>query len=300
MNNISNRFTIKDLENLSGIKAHTIRIWEKRYGILEPSRTESNIRYYDAGALKKLLNVTLLYNAGIKISKIADMTSAQLLDQVRDHMVRNGGEEGYMDAMVVSMLSFDQPLFEHTFNRLIAEYSFRHVFLKVFVPLLHNIGIHWQSDSITPAHEHFMSNLIKQKLHLSLERVQQNTPMNDDLTFVLFLPDNEIHELGLLYVHYELMLKGLRSIYLGQSVPMSNLAAVQAAFDNIQFVSYFTIKPEVHEVNNYLEHFNRVLLRNRPGDSIWVTGRNVREREDLINVSSVKLFNNIEEIINKI
>jgi DNA-binding transcriptional MerR regulator len=300
LNNISNRFTIKDLENLSGIKAHTIRIWEKRYGVLEPSRTDSNIRYYDVEALKKLLNVTLLYNAGIKISKVAEMTPAQLQDQVRDHMVRNGGENGYMDALVLSMLNFDQSLFEHTFNKLIAEYSFRHVFLKVFVPLLHNIGIHWQSDSITPAHEHFVSNLIKQKLHLSLERVQQNIPIDHDVTYVLFLPDNEIHELGLLYVHYELMLKGLRSIYLGQSVPMTNLVALQSVFGKIQFVSYFTVKPEVEQVNDYLKAFNTALLQKRPEDELWITGRNVREREDLICGSSVKLFNDIEQIVNKI
>lgn len=297
MNNIATRFTIKDLENLSGIKAHTIRIWEKRYGILTPERSDSNIRYYNSANLKKLLNVTLLYNAGHKISKIAELTEEALSQTVVDHISKGGDDSGYMDALILAMINFDQAQFEQTFNRLIAEFSFRHVFLDVFVPLLFRIGIHWQSDNITPAHEHFISNLIKQKLQISIERVQQTVPKTNGVVYVLFLPDNEIHELGLLYLQYELLLRGKHVIYLGQSVPMDNLLALQSVFKKITFISYFTIKPAADEVDMYLEQFSRILLNNRK-DSLLITGRIVHNKLEM--PPNVKMFNDLNEIVNKI
>ncbi len=297
MNNIATRFTIKDLENLSGIKAHTIRIWEKRYGILTPERSDSNIRYYNSANLKKLLNVTLLYNAGHKISKIAELTEEALSQTVVDHISKGGDDSGYMDALILAMINFDQAQFEQTFNRLIAEFSFRHVFLDVFVPLLFRIGIHWQSDNITPAHEHFISNLIKQKLQISIERVQQTVPKTNGVVYVLFLPDNEIHELGLLYLQYELLLRGKHVIYLGQSVPMDNLLALQSVFKKITFISYFTIKPAADEVDMYLEQFSRILLNNRK-DSLLITGRIVHNKLEM--PPNVKMFNDLNEMVNKI
>lgn len=297
MNNIATRFTIKDLENLSGIKAHTIRIWEKRYGILTPERSDSNIRYYNSANLKKLLNVTLLYNTGHKISKIAELTEEALSQTVVDHISKGGDDSGYMDALILAMINFDQAQFEQTFNRLIAEFSFRHVFLDVFVPLLFRIGIHWQSDNITPAHEHFISNLIKQKLQISIERVQQTVPKTNGVVYVLFLPDNEIHELGLLYLQYELLLRGKHVIYLGQSVPMDNLLALQSVFKKITFISYFTIKPAADEVDMYLEQFSRILLNNRK-DSLLITGRIVHNKLEM--PPNVKMFNDLNEIVNKI
>jgi len=296
LNNIASQFTIKDLENLSGIKAHTIRIWEKRYNVLNPSRSNSNIRWYDTGNLKKLLNVTLLYKNGHKISKIAELSDDELNQAVIDQISKGGDHSGYMDAMVLAMLNFDQGHFEQTFNRLIAEFSFRHVFLQVFVPLLHKIGIHWQSDSITPAHEHFISNLIKQKLQISIERVQQTVPKTNGVVYVLFLPDNEIHELGLLYMQYELLLRGCHVVYLGQSVPMDNLKAIQSVCEKIIFVSYFTIRPSSDAVEIYLDQFSRILLKNR-NDALWVTGRNVVGRET--QVDKVLLFDDLESMINK-
>ncbi|MBO6517916.1 MAG: MerR family transcriptional regulator [Bacteroidia bacterium] len=299
MNNISTRFTIKDLENLSGIKAHTIRIWEKRYGILVPSRTDTNIRFYDSKGLKKLLNVSLLYKSGYKISKIAKLSEDELRTLVKESMAKGNGDAAYFDALVLSMLTFNQALFEHTYNRLVADYSFRHVFVEVLVPLLHNIGIHWQSESITPANEHFISNLIQQKLHVNIERVQHIMPDNHDEVYVLYLPENEIHELGLLYLHYELMLKGYHSIYLGQSVPMDNLITLQSSFNRITYVSYFTIRPEQGEVESYLEQFGeKVLVRNE--DCFWVTGRNVRHSDIEVESNQLILFNDLNEILNKI
>ena len=219
MNNIKDQFSIKDLENLSGIKAHTIRIWEKRYNILHPDRTESNIRYYNTKNLQKLLNVTLLYNRGLKISKIGKIDDNEIQKLIREEISKGEVKEDFVNGLKMAMLNFNSGLFNVTYNKMLAEMSFRQIFLEVFVPLLNSVGLYWQSASITPAHEHFISNLIKQKLHINIERVQQSQ-FADDQVYVLFLPLNEIHELGLMYIHYDLILKEKHSIYLGQSVPI--------------------------------------------------------------------------------
>ncbi len=297
MNSIASRFTIKDLENLSGIKAHTIRIWEKRYEILEPKRTDTNIRYYDTENLKKLLNVTLLYKGDHKISKIAKLNDKELNELVKDHLSKGGDDKGYMDSLILSMLNFDQSLFEHTFNRLMAEFSFRHIFIEVFVPLLHKIGIKWQSESITPAHEHFISNLIKQKLQIGIERVQQTVPTNSKSVYVLFLPDNEMHDLGLLYLNYELLINGSQTVFLGSSVPISSLKSLLPIFDSIRFISYFTVRPTPKELETYLKRFKEEILNNSD-HSLWVTGKNVIDIQS--KHKGVELFNDLGLILNKI
>ncbi len=299
MNNIVSQFSIKDLENLSGIMAHTIRIWEKRYNILEPNRTESNIRFYDLQNLQKLLNVTLLYNSGLKISKIASLDEAELQVKVKEQVAASTETQHFIASLKLAMLNFDQSLFEYTYNRMVAESSFRSIFLDVFIPLLFNIGLEWQSNSITPAHEHFISNLIKQKLHINIERVQQNPPTDAKKAFVLFLPSNEIHELGLLYIHYELVLKGHRSVYLGPSVPRENLELIQNLFPAITFVSYFTVKPENDQLEEYVQGFDERILRPE-NDNFWILGQKVKNLEGSKFNDSVKLFSEINLLLSEL
>ena len=165
MNSVKKSFGIRDLENLSGIKAHTIRIWEKRYGLLKPERTETNIRTYSLQSLQKLLNVTLLYNNGYKISKIADLPEGQIVQEVREIVAQNSVKSHAINAFKLAMINFDQSLFQKTYSGLLAERSFREIFWEVFMPLLHELGLLWQSDTIGPAHEHFITHLIKQKIY---------------------------------------------------------------------------------------------------------------------------------------
>lgn len=292
MNNISTLFSIKDLENLSGIKAHTIRIWEKRYGLLKPERTESNIRYYDLENLKKLLNISILNNQGHKISRIAAYTPEELETKVREHTSGNDDHKHFINSLKVSMLNYDRNLFEHTYNSLVAESSFKEVFVDVLVPFLQNIGLEWQSNSITPAHEHFITNLVKQKLLINIERVQQVLPKNPDEVYVLYLPINEIHEFGLLYIHYELLLKGKYSVFLGQSVPTDNLKSVQKIFKKIHFISYFTVKPDPDDVLDYLNEFNEEVLKER-NDQLIILGRRTTDLILPDHLKKVKIFNNI-------
>ena len=298
LNRIKTTFTIKDLENLSGIKAHTLRIWEKRYDLLAPNRTDTNIRFYSLKSLQKLLNIKYLYENNVKISKIAKIEESQLPIMVRQLITEKGVKNHSLSSFKLSMLNFDQSLFEHTYNQVLAEKTFRGVFQEVFIPFLEEIGYLWQSETITPAHEHFISNLIKQKLHLNIERLQLRPPDNPSKVFVLYLPMNEIHELGLLYLHYELTLNGYKSIYLGQSVPIDNLYDLQKIYNNIVFIGYLTVEPKTNELPQYLKDLNKVVENTT--DEVWLLGRKVLEIEDFNDKSNIILFNEIKILLNKI
>jgi DNA-binding transcriptional MerR regulator len=279
LNNIKTEFTIKDLENFSGIKAHTIRIWEKRYNLFEPQRTESNIRYYNIDNLKKLLNVTLLYNSGLKISKIADLSKNKMEIKVKEIVFKEGFESSALNSFKLAMLNFDEPLFNQTYNSLISHSSFRSIFTKIFLPFLNEIGVLWMVNSITPAHEHFITNLIKQKLYLNIEKLQLLNVNDSNEKYVLFLPLNEIHELGLLYLHFELLFQGKHSIYLGQSVPVENLKDLQNVYKEICFVTYLTVEPSKISTEEYLkELFNNVLINTT--HKLWVTGFKLQQIEE--------------------
>lgn len=290
MNNIRTEFTIKDLENFSGIKAHTIRIWEKRYSLFEPNRTESNIRYYDMESLQKILNISLLNNSGLKISKIAALSKKGLEQQVKELIFKNGFESQASNSLKLAMLNFDESLFNKTYNSLIQQFSFRTIFIKIFMPFLNEIGVLWQINTITPAHEHFIVNLIKQKIHINIEKLQVSQFKNETQKFVLYLPLNEIHDLSLLYLHFELLFNGHNSIYLGQSVPVENLNDLQKVYDNICFVTYLTVEPSKESIENYLEEVNIKVLNNSK-DILWVLGaKTALLDEALVDLSQIKVF----------
>lgn len=298
MNNVKNVFSIKDLENLSGIKAHTIRIWEKRYDILQPMRTDTNIRLYDLASLQKLLNITLLHDYGYKISKIATYPQDKIPSLVREIISSKTAKSHAISAFKMAMVNFDQELFFNTYNWLIADKSFKEVFHEVFIPLMNELGLLWQSDTITPAHEHFISYLIKQKLLVNTEKVQVLKPTKFDKVFVLSLPLNEIHELGLMYLQYEILLHGYKTIYLGESMPIENLKDLKKHFDSIVFVSYLTVQPERDAVNEYVEKMAAELLDDRT--ELWYIGRLVEfiKREELSE--KISIFTSMTELIDNI
>lgn len=291
-------FSIKDLENLSGIKAHTIRIWEKRYNLLEPLRTDTNIRAYDTENLQKILNISLLNQQGLKISKIADLTSEQIEEKVREYVSRTTSSEHAVNDFKMAMINFDQEQFDNTYNQLLAQYSFRDIFFKVIIKFLEDIGNLWTSNTITPAHEHFIFSLIKQKLLINIERVQ--TPRKKiQKTFVLFLPINEIHDLGLLYIHFELLLKGYRSIYLGPSVPVDNLVELQKIFEDTEFVSYFTVYPQMDDCEAYISDIMKHVLNDR-NENLHILGRNTNNLDKLRFPKNIKIYDSIDAIINNL
>ncbi|MFV8270276.1 MerR family transcriptional regulator [Flavobacterium sp. GT2N3] len=298
MNNVKNVFSIKDLENLSGIKAHTIRIWEKRYDILQPMRTDTNIRLYDLASLQKLLNITLLHEYGYKISKIATYPPDKLPSLVREIISNKTAKSHAISEFKMAMMNFDQDLFFNTYNWLIAEKSFKEIFHQVFIPLMNELGLLWQSDTITPAHEHFITYLIKQKLLINTEKIQVLKQTKKDKVFVLSLPMNEIHELGLMYINYEILLLGYKTIYLGESMPINNLKDLKKHFDAIVFVSYFTVQPERDILDEYIQKMAEELLDENT--ELWYTGRLVSfiNKEGLSD--KISIFNSISELVNEI
>ncbi len=258
LNNIKNTFTIKDLENISGIKAHTIRIWEKRYNLLSPERTDTNIRYYSSKNLLKLLNVVLLNKNNYKISKIAAMSNQEILIASRELALKTASNDQAMNSLKLAMFQFDKELFNNTYNQLLDKKTFREIFKDVFVPFLNHIGLLWQTDTLLPAHEHFISNLITQKIQISTERLPYNI-LNSKVLYVLFLPEHEIHELGLMYLNYELVLRGYKTIYLGQSLPLNNLNYFFESDTEIRFVTSLTVQPYDDKITDYFKEIEAIL-----------------------------------------
>ena len=284
------------MENLSGIKAHTIRIWEKRYNLFSPERTVTNIRTYSLKSLQKLLNIVLLYHNGYKISKIAKIPESEIPVLVREIVAKNSEKSHAINAFKLCMINFDQALFFNTYNSLLAERSFREIFIEVFIPLLNELGLLWQTDTISPSHEHFITNLIKQKIYINTEKLQIIEPTRKDKVFVLFLPENEIHELGLLFLNYEINLKGYKSIYLGQTMPIENLVDIIKYYENVHFVSYFTVSPTKDELQKYIQQFETRV--NSVGQSkLWILGHQVQHLTSENLPISIKTFNSIERLV---
>jgi DNA-binding transcriptional MerR regulator len=298
MNSIKNTFSIKDLENLSGIKAHTIRIWEKRYNVLEPMRTDTNIRFYDLGALQKLLNITLLHDYGYKISKISKMPQEKIPQLVRDIVSSKSAKSHAISSFKLAMMNFDQNLFFKTYDALLSEKSFKEVFYEVFIPLMEEIGFLWQSDTISPAHEHFISYLIKLKLLVNTESIQKQEPTKTDKVFVLYLPMNEVHELGVMYLNYEILSSGYKTIYLGESVPTSSLMDLKKYFDNITYVCYMTVEPEKANIPNYIEEIKDKVLDDT--SKLWLIGRMSQYVETKNLNSKISVFNSISHLVDEI
>lgn len=297
MNNVKNVFSIKDLENLSGIKAHTIRIWEKRYNVLEPMRSDTNIRSYDIKNLQKLLNIVLLHNYGYKISKISMLSQEQINKLANDIISEKSAKNHAISTFKMAMMNFDQSLFFKTYNELLSEKSFREVFYTVFVPLMQELGFLWQTETISPAHEHFITYLIKQKLLINTEKVQIIEPTRTDKVFVLFLPLNEIHELGLMYLNYEILLKGYQTIYLGESIPTESLLDLKKSFEKITFVSYITVEPNQEEIDSYISDMNSKLIKNSDHELILL-GRMTQYISSKNITKNIRIFNSIEELSN--
>jgi DNA-binding transcriptional MerR regulator len=294
LNNIKQYFTIKDLENISGIKAHTIRIWEKRYSLLTPKRTETNIRYYTPEDLTKLLNIVLLNSNNFKISKIAAMSAEEITLQARELAFNTAVNDEAINALKLSMFQFDKILFNNTYNTLLHKKTFREIFKDVFIPFLDHIGLLWHTETLLPAHEHFISNLITQKIQLNTEKLQYNIN-NTNKTYVLFLPENEIHELGLLYLNYELVLRGLHTVYLGQSLPLNNLNYFLESDREICFITSLTIQPYDDKIEDYFKEIDEVMKETN--NKFIATGRKVEKIRHLQLNSNIALFDSIPDLL---
>lgn len=220
-------YQINDLERLSGIKAHTIRIWEKRYGLITPYRTETNIRYYDDVQLKKLLNVATLASSGLKISKIAALSSEELKSIIKER--KGDGEEAerydfFINDLISSMLDFNEQAFNLLFADILSQFGVQKAFINVVYPFLSKTGVLWSIDETMPVQEHFATTIIKKKLFSLIEQLPP--AKTNKQKFLLFLPSDEWHELGLLFAEYIIRESGNTAISLGQNVPFVDIEYV--------------------------------------------------------------------------
>ena len=299
MTMIKSTFSIKNLENLSGIKAHTLRIWEKRYNLLQPERTDTNIRRYSLESLKRLLNVTLLYNHGFKISKIASLNEDEIPELIRSIALKSNSEQVAINAFKLAMINFDYELFDRNYNEILQHNDFQYLFLNVFMPLMRELGILWQTGAISPSHEHFITNLIKQKLHLQTENLQCNTNFEKNKPiFVIFLPENEIHELGILYLNFLVINSGFRTIFLGQSLQTSSLETLYSYNSKFYFMTYLTVEPNKEEIMPYLNDFYNDLLKGRDS-RLLIFGPQQIEIDTESLPAQIELYRSVEAFISK-
>lgn len=297
MDTIKNNFSIKDLENITGVKAHTIRIWEKRYDLLSPKRSETNIRYYSNKNLQKLLNIVLLNNNNYKISKISEMKDDEISFTARELVLDRAINEEAINSLKLAMFQFDKTLFNNIYSRLLLKKTFKEIFKEIFIPFLEHVGLLWQTETILPAHEHFVSNLISQKVQVNTEELKYTTIISDT-TYVLFLPENEIHELGLLYLNYELVLRGYKTIYLGQSLPIDNLNYFFGIGKNVCFITSMTIKPYDDKITDYFNELDTIL--NNSNHSLIAIGKKAMEFLNHDFQSQISLYPTISELLKEI
>ena len=261
-------YSIKDLENLSGIKAHTIRIWEQRYGIVEPKRTPTNIRYYDSADLKLILKVAMLRRHGIKISKIAAMSE----EEINQEVAKIGGNEensdqNYVFLLTNAMLELDEPLFERTLSTCILQMGLEETMYEVIQPFLIKIGYLWQTDSINPAQEHFITCLLRQKLIVAIDG-QTSVDLDHGERFVLYLPEGELHEITLLFACYVIKKAGHKVIYLGQNLPFEDVKSVYQIYDPQYILSIFTSFPKQNLMQQYINDLSEAC----PSTKILLSG----------------------------
>jgi len=252
------KYSISDLEKLSGVQSHTIRIWEQRYQALKPHRSAGNTRYYDDNHLKRLLNLVTLNHSGIKISQACALTDAEINDLIEkaitESAVTTTEFEQYINQLLIHGLAYDEQPFHKLLSGAIAQYGLTTIYEQVLYPILNRAGLMWQQDKICPAQEHFLSNLIRQKLFTAIDGLPAHT---NDTTWLLFLPEDEGHDIGLLFAKYVLRNAGQKVIYLGSHVPLSALATTikDNQIDHmLLFMTHARLIPDTQDYINQLAH----------------------------------------------
>jgi len=277
------KYSIKELERLSGIRAHTIRIWEKRHNLILPQRTPTNIRYYSDDDLKKIINVSVLNNNGVKISKIVNLTNDEISQQVAKLSETKDSIEIYIEQLILAMIDLEERQFDELLGKLALKYGFERTMLEIIYPFLEKVGILWLTDKVTPAQEHFMSNLIRNKLIVAIESLPLAGP--EAKKVILFLPENELHEIALLFYCYLCKKEGLRTYYLGQTVPYASLKSIYAEHTPHFIVGAFTTHPLSHALQAYVDK----MAADFAGSTILLTGYPL-QKKPIIVPKNVVLF----------
>ena len=294
------RYSISDLEQLSGVQTHTIRIWERRYQALEPMRSAGNTRFYDDNQLRRLLNIVSLNQTGLKISHVCALSELEMKNLLEKELEQVPlplpPYEYYVSQLLSYGLSYEEVPFDTLITQAIAEYGLKDTYLHVIYPLLFRLGLMWRSDNICPAQEHFLSNIIRQKICSATDEIKQN-PMAKS-TWVLFLPEDEDHDVGLLLANYLLRLSGQKVIYLGAKVPIASVDDVINRVGVDHLLTFMVRSRPMSGAQEYLE----ALTAAFPGKAIHVAGssRVLADTRMGENMDWMKSISDLEEIIKNI
>ena len=285
-----NNFSISQLQQFSGIKAHTIRIWEQRYNALNPNRSEGNTRYYDNDQLRRLLNIVSLMDSNYKVSELCLMPDEKLFSLIKNKLVLHSEEKSsttyFVSQLIAAGMFYDTNAFEKIFSVCINRFGITNTYVKIIYPLLDRIGIMWSSDSMPPAQEHFMSNIIRQKLFSEIDKLPPAKTTKD--TWLLFLPENEFHEIGLLFSYFLIRKAGKKVIYLGGSVPLQTLILSVNEINPSNLLFFFVHNDDEEECEKYCN----TLTKNFGKLKIYISGN-----EKLIsNIKKGKSINWIRSI----
>jgi MerR family transcriptional regulator, light-induced transcriptional regulator len=288
-----NAFTIKDLENLSGIKAHTIRIWEQRYQFLKPHRTDTNIRYYSNDELKKILNIALLNKFGYKISHIDKMNEVEVKEKILSLSQVQAQQERIVNDLIKCMVDLDIEKLENILDKYITARGVERCIIQIIFPFLEKIGILWVTNHINPAQEHLVTNIIRQKLIVGIEGAASLLKVHK--TVLLFLPEGEYHEVGLLFMYYLLKSRGVSVIYLGANVPLSDVEYVVKLKKPDYLFSHLTAVG--HNFN--LERFISNITKKFASTPIIISGQltHTYEKKIPVQINFKKSFKETMEFI---
>ncbi len=285
-------YSIKDLEKLSDIKAHTIRVWEQRHAIVEPKRTSTNIRYYTDSDLKKLLNIALLNKNGYKISKIAKMSKQEIAQKVAEISEVNFENATQLDALTISMIEMDEYKFDRIISTNIEQIGFERTMLEIINPFLDKLSLLWLTGSINPAQEHFISCLIRQKIIVAIDR-EPFVRNPKAKKFLLFLPEGSADELSLLFLHYIMKSRGHQVIYLGQNIPFQDIKAV---FDIHHPHFIYTIISEIFTKEPVQRYVDR-LGKSFSDCDIILTGYRVLAQPPQVSTNNIHIHESLNQTI---
>ena len=284
-------YSIKEIEQLSGIKAHTLRIWEQRYNFIKPKRTDTNIRYYDDEDLRFVLNVSLLKDHGHKISRICSMPEQEIQTEVGRLMDKKMGFSEQIQSLTLSMLELDEERFEKTLGKSILQIGFERTMMNLIYPFFQRIGILWQTGAITPAQEHFISALVRQKIIGAIDGQMVN-PDSDTRKYLLYLPENELHEMSLLFSAYLIKARNHKVIYIGQNIPHSDLVDIYLDHNPDYLLTVMTTHPTAEEIQSYVNDLSETFKNS----TILISGRQVVGQDLQLHDNLVPL-NKLQDLI---
>jgi len=264
------KYSIADLESITGIKAHTIRIWEKRYGVIKPSRTSTNIRYYNNDDMRKMINIASLLKSGMKISKISQLNANEMAEEINRRLATSKSEDVIVESLITQIinagLSFNEIAFDKAFSGSILRLGLVETYIKVIVPVLNRVGMLWCTDHMNPAQEHFISNLIRQKLFAAIDTLPHPNSTHDKI--LLFLPDFEDHEIGLLMANFLLKQNNRPTIYLGRNVPLNNVIdAIRECKPNKLLLFIIQSRPD-----EFIVDYLNLLVKESKKQKIYLAG----------------------------